>query len=463
MQNSKNFTRRDFIKTIGIASTGLMLTPYVSSKKLFANTFFTPYEFKTKVALTKADNYERDFIKQKVQYLFEQLGGINDLFHNGKRVAIKINLTGGSGSAYNAKLKGRDIREAMWTHPEVMRSVIELIIDSGVNPKDVFIVEALWDDASYINFGYKSIQENLGVNFIDLNKPAPYIDFVEKPVGNNKFFYDSFKLNKILDEIDLFVSIPKLKHHFEAGYTGAIKNHVGIVPKQLYELPNDRSRRGALHQEGGPSNTHLPKSISDLFIARPIHLSVIDGIKNAIGGEGVWNPTFQPAQYNILIAGKDAVATDSVGAYLMGRDPSKPKLQLPAGGECDNHLYMLSQRGFGTNNLNEIEIVGDGKDLITSVSEKVNVQLPNEYQLLQNFPNPFNPSTRIGFYLPKDEFVILKVYDVVGREIKTVINKQVNSGYHEFVFDANGLASGIYIYRIITQNFTDAKKMILEK
>ncbi|MEG8945931.1 DUF362 domain-containing protein [Rosettibacter firmus] len=462
MKNHKGFTRRDFIKTVGITSTGLMLTQ-LYPKKLFAFPSFKMFDYKAKVAITRANNYERNFIKQKVQYLFEQLDGIKDLFYNGKRVAIKINLTGGSGSAYSSRLKGTDIREAMWTHPEVMRAVIELIIDSGVNPKDIFIVEALWDDSSFNNFGYKDIKDNLGVNFINLNKPEPYSDFAELPVGDNKFYYSSFKSNRILSEVDLFVSIPKLKHHFEAGYTGAIKNHVGIVPKQLYELPNDRSRRGALHQEGGPSNTHLPKSISDLLIARPIHLSVIDGIKNAIGGEGVWNPTFEPAEYNVLIAGKDAVATDSVGAFVMGRDPSKSKLQLPAGGECDNYLYMLNQKGYGINNLNEIDIVGDGKDLITSLKEEVNISLPDEYQLMQNFPNPFNPSTRIGFYIPKNEFVDLRVYDITGREIKKIINKEISAGYHEIVFDADNLSSGIYFYRITTQNFYDAKKMILQK
>lgn len=461
MKNQKGFTRRDFIKTIGIASTGLMLTPYISSKKLFCRSFV--YEYKARVAVTKANNYERNFIKQKIQYLFEELGGIGDLFNNGKSVAVKINLTGGSGSAYNSRLKGTDIREAMWTHPEVMRAVLELIIDSGVNPKDIYIVEALWDDGSYNNFGYKSIQDNLGVNFVNLNKPDPYPEFIEKSVGDNKFYYSSFKFNRILDEVDLFVSVPKLKHHYEAGYTGAIKNHVGIVPKQLYELPNDKSRRGALHQEGGPSNSHLPKSISDLFMARPIHLSVIDGIKNAIGGEGVWNPTFEPAQFNVLITGKDAVATDSVGAYIMGRDPSKSKLQLPAGGECDNHLYMLNQKGYGTNNLNEIEIVGDGKDLITSAEYETVVPILTDYLLTPNFPNPFNPSTRIGFHLPQNDFVNLKVYDITGREVATIINKEISAGYHEVVFNADNLSSGVYIYRISTHHFTDAKKMILQK
>ncbi|MEJ5350570.1 MAG: DUF362 domain-containing protein [Melioribacteraceae bacterium] len=463
MKNQKGFTRREFIKSVGIASTGLMLAPSILSKNSFARTIFSPYEFKAKVAVTKANNYDRNYVKQKVQYLFEQIGGIKDLFYNGKRVAIKINLTGGSGSSFSSKLKGYSIQEAMWTHPEVMRAAIELIIDSGVNPKDIFIVEALWDDASFNNFGYKEIKDNLGVNFIDLNKPDPYPDFIEKSVGENNFFYKSFKFNQILDEVDLFVSIPKLKHHYEAGFTGAIKNHVGIVPKQLYVLPNDNGRRGALHQEGGPSNTHLPKSISDLFLACPIHLSIIDGIKNAIGGEGVWNPTFQPAQYNVLIAGKDAVAVDSVGASIMGRNPSNPKLVLPSGSECDNYLYMLNQKGMGINSINEIEIVGDGKDLITSVEHEINLPLLTEYQLMPNFPNPFNPSTRIGFYLPKNDFVNLKVYDIAGREIETIIDKEISAGYHEVVFDAKNLSSGIYIYRILTHNFTDAKKMILQK
>ena len=93
---------------------------------------------------------------------------------------------------------------------------------------------------------------------------------------------------------------------------------------------------------------------------------MVDGIKNARGGEGVWNPNFVPSESHVLFAGKEPVATDSIGAYLMGLDCEAEKLQLPGDNgygdtECDNYLDLLHTKGIGTNQLNEINVVGDGK------------------------------------------------------------------------------------------------------
>ncbi|MEJ2629562.1 MAG: DUF362 domain-containing protein, partial [bacterium] len=158
----------------------------------------------------------------------------------------------------------------------------------------------------------------------------------------------------------------KMKQHYDAGVTHSLKNQVGIVPKSYYELPYDHSRRAKLHDDGGDMMTHLPRSICDLNLTRPVHLAVIDGIKNAEGGEGTWNPTFQIAEYDVLLAGKDPVATDSVASYLMGNDPEAEKFQLPDGvRQCDNYLELLHQKGMGTNQMAEIEIKGDGAGLVT--------------------------------------------------------------------------------------------------
>jgi uncharacterized protein (DUF362 family) len=261
------------------------------------------------VALTRASSYDRVLVKQRVQHLFDSLGGISDLFSAGKKAAIKLNLTGGSGSAGNTKLGGLPITEAMWTHPEVVRAVGELIMDCGVSGGSIYFVEALWDDASYNNFGYLDVQTYLGAQMVNLNNTAPYSAFVQMGVGANKFYYDSFTVNQILADIDVYVSIPKMKEHYEAGVTASLKNQIGMVPKQLYVIPSDQGRRAKLHAEdGGSSTAHLPRSICDLNLARPVHLAVIDGIKNAHGGEGVWNPTFQLAEDHVLIAGKEPVA-----------------------------------------------------------------------------------------------------------------------------------------------------------
>ena len=88
----------------------------------------------------------------------------------------------------------------------------------------------------------------------------------------------------------------------------------------------------------------------------------------------------------------------------------------------------------------------------------------NEFKLLQNFPNPFNPKTTISFSLANVEIVSLKIYDVLGREISALINnEEMESGTYEIDFDASNLNSGIYFYKLTTENFSEIKKLLLLK
>lgn len=87
----------------------------------------------------------------------------------------------------------------------------------------------------------------------------------------------------------------------------------------------------------------------------------------------------------------------------------------------------------------------------------------DEFKLNQNFPNPFNPSTKISFELPTNEFVTLRIYDVVGQEVKTLLNSEMQKGKYGIDFNASKLSSGIYFYRIQAGKFIDTKKLILMK
>ncbi len=87
----------------------------------------------------------------------------------------------------------------------------------------------------------------------------------------------------------------------------------------------------------------------------------------------------------------------------------------------------------------------------------------NDYELQQNYPNPFNPSTKIRFSIPSNEFLTLKVYNVLGSEIVTLIDNKLNAGSYEVDFNATGLTSGVYFYTLSTNNFTNTRKMILTK
>ena len=83
--------------------------------------------------------------------------------------------------------------------------------------------------------------------------------------------------------------------------------------------------------------------------------------------------------------------------------------------------------------------------------------------LHQNLPNPFNPTTRILFTLPESSPVTLKVYDTLGREVATLVEGMYSAGEHSVIFNGNGLSSGTYFYRLITQHLTQTKAMVLIK
>jgi hypothetical protein len=92
----------------------------------------------------------------------------------------------------------------------------------------------------------------------------------------------------------------------------------------------------------------------------------------------------------------------------------------------------------------------------------VTIALPKVYALEQNYPNPFNPTT-IRYALPKQSHVVLEVYDILGRQVKTLVNEMERAGEYSVVFDGRSLASGVYIYRIVADHYTAVKKLLLEK
>jgi hypothetical protein len=103
---------------------------------------------------------------------------------------------------------------------------------------------------------------------------------------------------------------------------------------------------------------------------------------------------------------------------------------------------------------------GEGK--LYSMSPQ-DITIPKEFDLFQNYPNPFNPMTHIGYSLPKDLKVEIKIYDILGREIKTLVNEFQKAGYYLVSFDGTNYASGVYFYKIKAGEFADSKKMVLVK
>ena len=94
---------------------------------------------------------------------------------------------------------------------------------------------------------------------------------------------------------------------------------------------------------------------------------------------------------------------------------------------------------------------------------EVEISLPLEYSLDQNYPNPFNPTTTISYSIPADNFVSIKLYDVLGNEVITLVNEQKQAGKYEMLFNASSIASGVYYYQINSGTFTQTRKLMLLK
>ncbi|HOM66186.1 MAG TPA: T9SS type A sorting domain-containing protein [Ignavibacteriales bacterium] len=137
------------------------------------------------------------------------------------------------------------------------------------------------------------------------------------------------------------------------------------------------------------------------------------------------------------------------------------KLNLVVNSKYDSKLFKDSLI---------INYSGYNKDATEKINKKLLLsieQVPETFKLEQNYPNPFNPVTTIKYQLPVKSNVEIKIYNILGQEIATLINQEQNAGYHTVIFDANqyrgGLASGVYFYRIVAGKFVQTKKMLLIK
>ncbi len=307
-----------------------------------------------KVAIAQADTYDPKVVYDRVLSLVDSLGGLSDIIHAGDKVAIKINMTGGS---YWDGFAGVTATETFVTHPEVVRALGQLALDAGA--RELYIVEAASEWNSFVVWGYEDLAKDLGATLVDLNNVAPYSDFATVAVPGGGKLYQEFTFNHILEDVDVFMSVSKMKCHYVCGVTHTMKNLVGLVPLQFYRLGGKDTSRTGFH---GPSDetagVRVPQIIMDLNRARPIHFGLVDGIKTTEGGEGPWIKTLSPVEPHVLVAGKNVLATDTVSTALMGFDPTATKGTSPFI-RGDNHLNMAYELGLGVNRLDEIEVLGE--------------------------------------------------------------------------------------------------------
>lgn len=145
--------------------------------------------------------------------------------------------------------------------------------------------------------------------------------------------------------------------------------------------------------------------------------------------------------------------TSSLSAFIRVGKPA----------DTTGSLYLNLQvlnAPFGRDPIDSLQVLFN--NWLTSINN-VSTEVPDKYYLYQNYPNPFNPSSNLEFGISKLGFVTLKIYDVLGKEVVTLVDEILKPGTYRYNFDASNLPSGVYYYKINSGNFTETKRMVLLK
>jgi hypothetical protein len=203
----------------------------------------------------------------------------------------------------------------------------------------------------------------------------------------------------------------------------SVDGHISGIDIYVTRIPSSRPNQELTTVRGFVSNNGMP--VKDAIVyAQSGDQYLGFGISNAKG------------EYSII--------NIPVGDYIL--------VAHKIGSQSDNKSVTLGEEGMD----NLVFNVTPNKNLITTVA-------PESFSLSQNFPNPFNPSTVINYSVSKDGFVSLKVYNNIGQQVAELMNGVQGAGEYNAVFNAAGLPSGIYFYKLEANGFTDTKKMILVK
>jgi uncharacterized protein (DUF362 family) len=381
--------RRQFIRIGAGALIGATLRPQANAQS--ADSTLTPRH--AKVAIVRCGGYGKE-VKAALEQSFDLLGGIGRLVRD-MTVTVKINLT---GSKFDSTL-GRPVGESYMTHPATVMAMVAAFFSAGARrvrlvestnlrqPLEKTLVEAGFDLNALRALGNVEAEDTR-----NLGKGRDYATF-KVPSGGHLF--ESFELNHSYADTDVFVSLCKLKTHATTGITLTMKNLFGITPNALYgdEAPSENGAkgRGRMHDLKGwdtrenpapfdppgskrefflPNNGgyRIPRIVTDVCGARPIHLGIIDGITTLNWAEGPWvkEKPQKIATPRVLICGFNPVACDAVGTAVMGFANVRAPRGVAPFGPGDNHLVLAERAGLGPCDLEKIEVVGQPIEKVRS-------------------------------------------------------------------------------------------------
>lgn len=334
------------------------------------------------VSIAKCGSYDED-ITAKLKLMFDQLGGIDRLVRN-KTVTIKVNMTG----APTNRVDGRAPAITHYTHPKLLGAAAYLMSRAGA--KRVRFVESAWATAGPLEdvmvasgWDVRALQSaGDHVEFENTNAIGKGKNYSRLTVPGSAYMYPAYDLNHSYGDTDVFVSMAKLKNHATCGVTLSLKNCFGTIPASIYgddagvDEPNEKPTSGRIRvghngrrqpSKSAPQELHfgvnfdpgyrVPHIVADLAAARPIHLSIIDGVETIAGGEGPWIKGVRAVKPGLLVAGMNPVCTDAVAAATMGYSPRASRGTAPFE-TCDNILLLAEAHGVGSTDLKRIDVRG---------------------------------------------------------------------------------------------------------
>lgn len=343
------------------------------------------------VSVSKYPGYGQRLAEQ-LAVQFDQIGGLSGLM-GGKTVTVKLNLTG------SGRFPGLSEGQTYWVHPDLVGACCHLFGKAGA--RRIRLVEGTYEGESLDD---KMLDAGWDVNAI--RNAAPRVEFVQtsnrgaaKRYSRLKvpqpYVFPALDLHSAYEDTDVFVSLAKLKEHEECGITLTIKNMFGVPPISIYgddagvDEPNERPRKAReeiMHYgrrqppksapaELDPNSERyegyrVPRICVDVMAARPVHLAILDGIETCTRGEGPWVRGAKHVQPGLIVAGRNAVTTDTAGAALMGFDPRagrgegafkvvKTHAESPDDPRwADNPMLLAEAKGLGSADLRRIEVRG---------------------------------------------------------------------------------------------------------
>jgi photosystem II stability/assembly factor-like uncharacterized protein len=170
-----------------------------------------------------------------------------------------------------------------------------------------------------------------------------------------------------------------------------------------------------------------------------------------------WTQVTEATAYKVQVSSDSSFVTTQLDSTI-----NRDSIIIPSGRLANNTKYYWRVRAENSGGVGPYSVKFNFTTSLVSNITQIN-NLPKEFRLYSSYPNPFNPVTKIRFDVPRLDYIVMKLYDILGREVAVLVNEQLQPGTYETDWDAAGFPSGVYFYNIITAGFTQTRKMVLIK